>query len=89
MTTREIGLYIDLSKAFDTITFDVTLFKLKCYGVTDTAHDLMRNYPTNRKHYVVFNNCQSDYSEIYIGVPQGHIMGRLFFSIYINDLINV
>ena len=83
------NVYIDLSKAFDTLTFDILLFKLKYYGVTDTALDLIRSYLTNRKQYVVFNSCQSDYSEIYTGVPQGSILSPLFFSIYINDLINV
>ena len=47
------NVYIDLSKAFDTLTFDILLFKLKYYGVTDTAIDLMRSYLTNRKQYVV------------------------------------
>ena len=56
-----VNVYIDLSKAFDTLNFDVLLFKLKYYGVTDTALDLMRIYLANRKQYVVFNSCQSDY----------------------------
>ena len=57
------NVYIDLSKAFDTLTFDVLLFKLKYYGVTDTTLNLMRSYLTNKKQYVVFNSCQSDYSK--------------------------
>ena len=64
------NLYIDLSKAFDTLAFDILLFKLKYYGVTDTALDLMSSYLKNRKQYVVFNNTQSEYSEVYTGVPQ-------------------
>ena len=46
-------LYIDLSKAFDTLAFDIILFKLKYYRVTDTALDLMSSYLKNRKQYVV------------------------------------
>ena len=82
-------MYIDLSKAFDTLVFDVLLFKLKYYGVTGTGLDLMKSYLTNRKHYVVFDSCryQSEHVEICIAVPQGSILGPLFFSAYINDLI--
>ena len=74
------ALYIDLSKAFDTLSFDIILQKLKYYGV-------MGDYLTNRKQYVVFNNHCSDITDIVNGVPQGSILGPLFFSICINDLI--
>ena len=49
--------------------------------------NLISSYIKNRKQYVVFNNKQSDYSEVYTGVPQGSILGLLFFFICISDLI--
>ena len=58
------NVYIDLSKAFDTLTFDILLYKLKYYRVTDTALDLMKSYLTNRKQYVVFDSCQSEHTKI-------------------------
>ena len=52
------NVYIDLSKAFDTLTFDILLYKFKHYGVTDTAFDLVKSYLTNMKQYFVFDSCQ-------------------------------
>ena len=81
------ALYIDLSKAFDTLSFDIILQKLKHYGVMGTELRLLTDYLTNRKQYVVFNNHCSDITNIVNSVPQGSILGPLLFSIHINDLI--
>ena len=78
------NLYINVSKAFDTLLFNILLLKIKYYGVTDTTLDLMSSYLKNQKQCVVFNNTQSEYSEVYTGVPQGSILCLLFFSISIN-----
>ena len=76
-------LFIDLSKAFDTLSFDIILQMLKYYGVMGTELRLLTDYLTNRKQCVVFNNYCSDITDIVNGVPQGSVLGLLLFSIYI------
>ena len=58
------ALYIDLSKAFDTLSFDIIIGKLRHYGVADVELRLLISYLTNRKQYVVYNNHESDITEI-------------------------
>ena len=82
------AIYLDLSKAFDTLNFNILINKLKFYGITGTPLKLLENYLRNRHQFVAFKNTNSDLQEIRTGIPQGSILGPLFFSIYINDLIN-
>lgn len=83
-----INIFLDLSKAFDTLDHKILLQKLEFYGMQNNASDLIRSYLNNRTQYVVYNGMESDKKTIKCGVPQGSILGPLFFIIYINDFIH-
>jgi len=76
------GLFLDFSKAFDTVDHQILLKKLFQYGIKGKAHDWFISYLTNRKQQVRIDNVESDLRPIYYGVP-------LLFLIYINALPNV
>ena len=82
------GLFLDFSKAFDTVNHDILLSKLHYYGVRGTPLNWFKDYLHNRTQFVKIGNTKSSYEAIVCGIPQGSTLGQLLFLLYINDLRN-
>ena len=83
-----INIFIDLKKAFDTVSHEILLKKLFNYGIRSNVLQLCESYLTNRYQYVTFNGTKSLHKRVTCGVPQGSILGPLFFLAYMNDIYN-
>ena len=83
---RPLCVFIDLSKAFDTLNHTILLSKLRYYGLDEHAISWFKSYLSNRKQFVQIDDIKSNVKNIETGVPQGSTLGPLLFIIYMNDI---
>ena len=81
-----LAAFIDLRKAFDTVDHNILLQKLECYGILNVNLSWCTNYLMNRSQRTLANGSMSSAQNVKCGVPQGSILGPLFFILYVNDV---
>ena len=81
-------VFCDVSKAFDRVRIKGLLFKLKLNGINGNLLKWIESYLTNRRQKVAIGSSVSSAKSTNAGVPQGSVLGPLFFLVYINDIVD-
>ena len=79
------AIFIDMAKAFDTISHNSIINKLPSYGIIDNEKEWITDYLFNRWLKVSYESLVSSSQPVFCGVPQGSILGPLLFLLHFND----
>lgn len=82
-------VFIDLTKAFDTVCHKRLIEKLERCGFRGGVLNLLKNYMTDRHQYVAMEDTKSVLRAVTCGVPQGTVLGPVLFTIYINNILQL
>ena len=83
-----LAAFVDLRKAFDTVNTKILLDKLRFGGIKGKVLEWCTNYLSNRFQCTLANGVKSGMLPVTCGVPQGSVLGPLFFLVYVNDIQN-
>ena len=82
-----VGVYLDIRKAFDSISHQILLDKLHKFGIRGNVHCFLKSYLMFRSQFVICNGVTSDVKFVESGVPQGSVLGLLLFILLMNDFL--
>ena len=82
-------IYLDIRKAFDSISHRKLLQKLEAYGIEGEVLEWIRDFLKGRRQRVKLTGKSSDWMDVPLGVPQGYLLGPVLFIIYINDMLDM
>lgn len=86
---RCVGVFLDLAKAFDTVSRPILIKKMERIGIRGIALDWFASYLTERQQKVCLGDYQSNFAKVSFGVPQGSVLGPTMFLLYVNGLCSL